>query len=52
MIIDIVRHAETHSNAEGRLPGNSDLLLSKEGIKQAKELGLYLEKDYDIIFCS
>lgn len=52
MILDIVRHAETFSNAEGRLQGSTDPLLSILGVSQAENLSMYLEKDYDIIFCS
>jgi probable phosphoglycerate mutase len=52
MILDIVRHAETQHNTEGRLQGSSDILLSKQGIQQAVSLQKILLNNYDYIFCS
>lgn len=52
MIIDIMRHAETHANAEGRLQGKEDLLLSANGVIQAEHINSTLIFDYDLVFCS
>ena len=52
MIIDIIRHAETFANQEGRLQGNSDLLLSRRGIEQAQSIQREFKNNYDLIFCS
>ncbi|HIU40219.1 MAG TPA: histidine phosphatase family protein [Candidatus Aphodocola excrementigallinarum] len=39
----IVRHGKTDWNEKGLLQGSNDILLSEEGIKEAKELALMLD---------
>ena len=48
MRLIIVRHAETHANAEGRMQGHADYVLSREGRLQADRLrGRFHEEEFE-----
>ena len=44
----LLRHARTSLNAQGRLQGQRDVSLDEVGIEQARSVGAYLRRHYDI----
>lgn len=50
--LHLIRHAETESNAAGKITGSQDVNLTEKGEKQASELGKKLDQHYDIAFFS
>jgi broad specificity phosphatase PhoE len=53
MIITLVRHAKVEEEYQGKYNGHLDISLSQEGKRQAKELGLKLQKlHFDKVYCS
>jgi broad specificity phosphatase PhoE len=50
--LHLIRHAETESNAGGRITGAQDVKLSVQGEKQGSQLGQKLDDCYDIAYCS
>ncbi len=51
--IFLIRHGETKWNSEGVFRGRSDIPLNKNGLKQAKATGDYLQKiDFAAVYCS
>jgi len=53
MKIYLLRHGETDWNREKRMAYNKNLVLNAEGIRQAKEVSIEVEKlDYDLVITS
>jgi broad specificity phosphatase PhoE len=50
--LDVVRHGQTEANAARRFSGSSDVPLTEQGERQARELGSRLSGRYDLAFHS
>jgi broad specificity phosphatase PhoE len=50
--LDVVRHGQTEANAARRFSGSSDVPLTEQGERQARELGSRLTGRYDLAFHS
>lgn len=52
-IVCLVRHGETHWNAQGKIQGKTDIPLNEAGARQAAQCGAYLTaSDWDLIITS
>ncbi len=50
--LNLMRHAQSESNAAKLVTGSRDVELSMEGREQAIRLGRFLHSHYDLAFCS
>ena len=52
IVVKLVRHGQTIYNKIGKIQGSSDINLSIEGIKQAKDFIINKDELFDIAYCS